>query len=347
MRKPTQIEAFDALYAIAAGGGREQALFGSSIELARPAYIRSLIGDDYPSAYLEFPLLGEPCFDILTVHGFAKKGDRFAPGAGFGRQAMFDWFDGVCDGPDLSCGIELDTSSGETEQAGVYFQQRTRTELVGPFLESIGESGRLTGYLDVMDRLPDGWPASYIGLFPGRPGTPLRIGGYMSSAARSAFARDPRKLGDHFRRIGFAAFDKEMLWDCAEFMGLAPSVDFQFDIFPDGTLGPTFGLSLSFNDTKPRQAHECMTTGYGARICEKMQEWGLADDRWKLIADAAFARHIPFEREDGTEGRLALCVLFNYAKIKFTDAKARPGKFYLLLRAAELDSAVLAKGSSA
>ena len=33
MRKPDQMTAFDALYAIAAGDGREEALFGSSFGL--------------------------------------------------------------------------------------------------------------------------------------------------------------------------------------------------------------------------------------------------------------------------------------------------------------------------
>ena len=45
MRKPGPMEAFDALYILAAGNGRGEALFGKSIELARPAYERTLIGD--------------------------------------------------------------------------------------------------------------------------------------------------------------------------------------------------------------------------------------------------------------------------------------------------------------
>ena len=123
MDKPTQMEAFDALYALAASGGRGEALFGSSIELARPVYERTLIGDGYPNAYLEFPLLGEPAFDLLSVYGYMEPGSTFAPGAGFGYQAMFDWFSRACAPDDMvSCGIELDISDGETERAGVYLQ---------------------------------------------------------------------------------------------------------------------------------------------------------------------------------------------------------------------------------
>ncbi len=51
----------------------------------------------------------------------------------------------------------------------------------------------------------------------------------------------------------------------------------------------------------------------------------------------AFARHVPFTREDGSEGRFALCCLFNYAKVKFKAAVPQPSKFYLRLQAGELE----------
>ena len=339
MRKPGQIKAFDALYTIAAGDGREEALFGSSIELARPAYGRTLIGNGYPTAYLEFPLMGEPCFDVLSVHGYIEPGARLAPGAGFGYQGMFDWFEGVCEpGGSVSCGIELDTSAGETERAGVYLQQRERHELVAPFLESVGEAGRVQSYLDVLARMPKGWPPAYVGLFPGRDGAPMRIGGYMGADELARCAIDPEHLGTRFRQIGFSAFDAPMLERCSKFMRLAPAVDFQFDIMQDGALGGTFGLSLSFNETKPREARECMESGYGAKVMRTLQNWGLADDRWKLIAGAAFARHVGYEREDGTQGRFALCIRFNYAKVKFAACEPQPAKFYLTCAAGDIEA---------
>ena len=338
MDKPTQMIAFDALYRLAARDGREEALFGRSIELARPAYEKTLVGDGYPTAYLEFPLLGKPRFDLLSVHDYIKPGSEFAPGAGFGYQAMIDWFSTLeYDGKTtVSCGIELDCGEGETERAGVYLQQRRHHELVAPFLESVGEGDRAASYHEVLSRMPVGWPPAYVGLFPGREGTPLRIGGYLSDSAKDAFSDNPKQLGRAFDDIGFVAYDEDMLNRCAEFMALAPTVDFQFDIMADGSLGDTFGLSLSFNEAKPREARECMEEGYGARLMGALERWGLADERWRLIADAAFARHVGFEREDGTEGRFALCVLFNYAKVKFTNAQAQPSKFYLILESGEV-----------
>ena len=164
----------------------------------------------------------------------------------------------------------------------------------------------------------------------------MRIGGYMDRDELAHCADDPAHLGDRFRQIGFSAFDVPMLERCSEFMRLAPSVDFQFDIMPDGSLGDTFGLSLSFNETKPREARMCMESGYGAKLMQTLQGWGLADDRWKLIAGAAFARHVGYERDDATEGRFALCILFNYAKVKFKDGDLQPAKFYLTCTAGDL-----------
>ncbi len=336
--KPTQMQTFDALYVLASRDGRDERLFGNSIELARPAYERSLLGKGYPSAYLEFPLMGEPGFDLLTVHGTVEPGDSFAPGAGFGYQPLFDWFAGIEKLGAISCGIEVDTGDGETERAGAYLQYRRRSELVAPFLQVVGESRRTEGYLDLCARMPSGWPPSYVGLFPGRAGTPLRIGGYMDVEAKEACVKDPQELAAAFETIGFSAYDNQMLARCSKFMQLAPSVDFQFDIMEDGGIGDTFGLSLSFNDTTPRKAYECMSNGYGARIMELLQDWHLADERWKLIANCAFARHVPFSDEDGHERRLALIIRFNYAKVKFTRGVAQPAKFYLVLTSGELEA---------
>ena len=337
--KPPQMAVFDALYSLSAGDGRGEALFGDSFGIARGVYERTLIGDGYPAAYIEFPLLGLPGFDLLSVHSTVRSGSRFAPGAGFGYQSMFDWFSDVCEtGSNASCGFELDTSVGETERAGVYLQYRKHADLVAPFLESIGEGARAESFLAVADRMPEGWPPAYVGLFPGRAGSPLRIGGYMGHATQRACAEDPALLAAQFDRIGFAAYDGEMLSRCGALLSLAPSADFQFDIMPDGALGDVFGLSLSFNETKPREVRDCMESGYGAQICRTLQEWGLADERWRLIAGAAFGKHVPFIREDGSEGRFALCCMLNYAKVKFAGAVAQPAKFYLTLSAGEVEA---------
>ena len=187
MKQPTQTQAFDLLYSLAAQDGREEKLFGSSIETAQPAFEKMRIGNGYPTVYLEFPLLGRPCFDMLAVYGTENVGpdDRFAPGAGFGYGDMFRWFSSLPEKSGCSCGIELDTGSGETERAGAYLQYRSSLEYAEPFLDSVGESARAHGFRDAVHRLPDGWPAAYVGLFPGREGSSISLS-HLSTAVMAA-----------------------------------------------------------------------------------------------------------------------------------------------------------------
>ena len=85
--EPSQMTAFDILYSIAARDGRREVQFGNSLDIARDTYKRTLIGDGYPAAYLESPLLGSPGFDLLSVRSTVWPGRRFATEAGFGCQA--------------------------------------------------------------------------------------------------------------------------------------------------------------------------------------------------------------------------------------------------------------------
>ena len=336
MPTPDQMDMFDLLYVLAAANGRDEALLGGRREQLRSLYERTLIGNARPSLYLEFPLLGEPCYDFLSVIDKVEQGATFAPGAGYGYQKAFDWFSTVCEDKNVSMGFELDLSTGKQERAGIYLQQRHRSELVEPFLASVDEARRYPAYRNVQEAMPEGWPPAYVALFPGRKGSPTRIGGYMTHDEQRRCAENPAHIGDCLHRIGFDFFDEQMLAHCAHLMDMAPSIDVQFDIMEDGTLGDTFGLALSFNELRPRTVHEQMESGVGHHIMSTLQQWGLADDRWRLLSDVSFARQFPYVREDGTTGCLGLCTLLNFVKVKFRHAQMQPAKFYLLLAALEL-----------
>ena len=175
-----------------------------------------------------------------------------------------------------------------------------------------------------------------MGLFPARPDTPLRLGGYLSGPSRQRCAADPAFLGSRFDLMGFSAYDGDMLARCAQLMGLVPAVDFQFDLLPQGSLGSTFGLSLSFGGCRPSDVGACFAEGYGAQLMRLLEAWGLVDERWRLIADTVSARGVSYEREDGSTGRLATSVRLNFAKVKFVGAVPRTAKFYLVLSVQDL-----------
>ncbi len=336
MRKPTQMEAFDMLYMIVKGDGREESLLGKDAEMVREAYAKTLIGDEYPGICFEFPLLGKCGLDFLAIYGEMEKDLVFEEGCGYGYQDMFRWFSRLPHGNPCSIGLELDISSDNSDKAGVYLQHRGKHELVEPFLATIHEEERLASCQAIMQKMPEGMDVAYLGLFPGRQGTPLRIGGYMDWTLFKEIAMDPDVLGKKFQQIGFEAYDASMLKTCSSYMKHVPGIDFQFDIMPDGKLGDTFGLSLSFNKVSPRRSRECMEAGYGAALMQALVQDGLADDRYHKVADATFAKAVPFAKEDGSFGLFALAVRMNYAKVKFKNAKAQPAKFYLTMHAKEL-----------
>lgn len=331
----TRGELFDALYATASADGRGAALFGGGGAEARAFFDRVLWGDGFPDMYLEFPLKGEPALDLLAIYERLTEGSSFASGSGYGYQELFAWFSHV-DAPEASIGLELDLSQGMADQAGAYLQHRGDLGLARDFLGHVGAAERAAAYEAQARRMPHGWDAAYVGLFPARAGSPVRLGGYLSEPSRRRCSQDPAFLGSRFDLIGFEAYDQSMLERCALLMGMVPAVDFQFDLTAEGSLGPTFGLSLSFSRLAMREVEACFRDGYAAQVMGTLEGWGLADGRWRLIAGAPLARLVEYEDERGQERRTLVCVRLNYAKVKFVDAVPRTAKFYLVLAAKDL-----------
>lgn len=329
-------ELFDATYADVVAHGRGEELFGDVREAARLFFSRVWLPETLPVLYLEFPLRDDPYLDLLAIYEQVPVGARFSTGGGYGYQAAFDWFSGLDASQKAAMGIELDLSRGITEQGGIYFQQRKGLSLLDDFLATVDQGWRADAYRQMSDRMPRGWPPSYVGLFPSRLGTPMRMGGYLSKPMHRRCQGDPAFLGSRLSQMGFSAHDRTMLERCASLMGLVPAVDFQFDLAPDGSLTDTFGLSLSFGRCALREVGECFSSGYGAQVMGLLEGWGLADDRWRLIPSMTFAKGVCLRNRDGREERLAICVRLNYAKVKFVEGVAQAAKFYLAATVEEL-----------
>ena len=66
----SSLETYDAIYALAAEGELQAALFGDCQPLAREAFRRSsLAGGAFPIVWFELPLFGNPRFDLHVAHG--------------------------------------------------------------------------------------------------------------------------------------------------------------------------------------------------------------------------------------------------------------------------------------
>jgi hypothetical protein len=325
------IEAFDLLYMLVATGGRDKELFGENGELLHKTVEKAFIGECIPDFYLEFPLAGKPSVDLLTLYGKLPSPLRLGPGCGFGYEKMLDWYSTLPSGRGYYMGFEMDTGLGPTDKAGIYFQPRRSLELVEPFLKTVGEEKRASSYLELSEHLPPYMSPSYIGLFPGRPDFPMRIGGYMSAGTSKDIAEAPALLRNIFEAAGFKSWNAEMLSICRDLYSAAKDTDFQFDIYPDGSIGDTYGLDISLRHIKTAKAAQWILEGNGSVIMTKLKDYGLIDDRYKKLADIPFAKGIPVERKDGSICTLGLSVQFSDVKVKFRAGKPMTAKFYLRL----------------
>jgi hypothetical protein len=250
--------------------------------------------------------------------------------------AMFDWFAAARENHgDICCGFELDTKEAVPPVSAVHFQPRRHQELVRPFCETIGEPEKAELYLEMAQRMPQGWPLSFFGLFRGRPGSPLRVCGYLDPHEKEACANHSAHLASVFDQIGFRAYDDQMLAQVGKLMAAAPStVDFQFDVYPDGSLGDTFAIDMQFGIQQPEAVWQAFSSGAGADVMGILECLGAADDRWKRSVRATFARAIPVELPDGGIGRFALTVMPQWVKARWIRGTLQPSKLYMLVNAA-------------
>ena len=318
-------DSFEVLCLQLADDGREDALLGGNLARTRAALRPFIVGEEFPSCYLEFPLQGDAFLDVTVLYNKVTPGTHIDSPAAEGTNAMLDWFASApLDHHRICCGYELDAHKDPLPKAAVHFQPREHLELVQPFCEAVGEAGRAELYLDLARRMPQGWPLSFFGKFRGRPNSPLRVCGYLDSGQKDACASDPQQLAQVFEEIGFTAYDDQMLSRVSTLMDIAPDVvDFQFDIFPDGSIGSTFAIDIQFGIERP---------------VGQLEQWGAADERWHLAADATFARALPIELDDGSYRRYAFTLMPHWIKARWTDGALQPSKLYCLAHAGLLDN---------
>ena len=330
MRIPTFSQTYQVLLLQAGDEGRTDALFGDSFQRAREGVLPFLVGDTFPSIYLEHPLMGEPSLDVTVLLGQIHPGTRIDSPAAGEHAPMLEWYAGARKAhDDVSCGFEIDTSARELPTAAVHFQPRANTELVRPFCEAVGEPQAADLYLAQNARMPHGWPLSFFGMFRGRPGSPLRVCGYLDGDERKACASDPKRLATALDATGFNAYDAAMLEQVCALMATSPvALDFQFDVLPNGKLGPTFAIDIQFGIEQPETVKENFESGSGAAVMGLLERWGVADDRWRQATQSAFARALPIELDDGEIGRYSFMLMPQWAKARWTNGVLQPAKLY-------------------
>ena len=336
---PNNAFAFDVLCLQAADEGRGEVLFGDCLERVRKEAPPFILDGGFPSVYLEYPLIGDPFLDITILYSEeTDKGQRVNSPLADGTEAALDWFTSLDNSyGNTSFGYELDTKDPSLPIAAVHFQPRDHTELVDPFCQTVGEPERAHLYHGVNERLPQAWRLSYFGMFRGRPNSPLRVCGYLDGQEIQACA-DPNHLKSVFGAVGFTSYNKEMLEQASALIdGATQSADFQFDVYPDGTLGDTFAFDVSYEVQRSELVRENFETGKAGMLMRQLEQWGAADERWHHTSGTAFSRAIPLEREDGSFGRYQFIVQPQWEKVRWTACKLMPAKSYLFATAGWMD----------
>ena len=339
MKIPSNDLACRTLFLQAADEGRGPVLFGDSGERACRAVLPFVEDVSFPEIYLEFPLAGDPFLDVTVLYGDLKPGTRFASPAAEGTEAVLDWFAGVsADIGDITFGYELDSGKTSPGPAAVHFQPRRHTDLVLPFCRALGREDAARLYADLSARMPEDWPLAFFGLFRGRKDAPLRVCGYLSHEETHRCADSPARLEEVFRAVGFTAWDDLMISRIAAVLAAAPAtVDFQFDILPDRSLGSTFALDIGFRTEQSEAIRSSFLDGPFANVMNLFEAWGAADSRWKLVSGIALTRSVPVEDGEGLPRLFALMIQPRWIKIRWTGGILMKSKMYCLASAGLTD----------
>ena len=319
---------YNIIYAFAARDGRDVRLFGDGYALSCEAFERSLPGPGFPELWFEIPLAGRPWFDLhaLASHETIGSQTTFSAHETGGFPELFSWF--ARQGREArQLALSWDVSSGDiTYRAAQLLVRDWEGATTSAFLKEAGRADAVPAYRAFLDRLPEGWFACYTGVFPARPNMNIRVECIPKTEQQLAYANDPASLEAHLRQVGLPTLGDTLVERC-QILAQSPfQLEFQFDVEADGTAGPTIGVSVRFAATQGRGPYEAYDPeGAGGDLMQKVEAWGLADDRWKLLHDASFAKRL------NTGGTAML--LYNYLaflKLRWRDGLPLDAKAYYM-----------------
>ena len=319
---------YDMAYALAARDGREAVLFGDCASLAHEAFVRSLVGNDFPELWFELPLAGAPWFDLHALASFESLGPNttFAAQTCGGNPDAFTWFAAQKQGV-RQLALSWDVSAGNIDCPAIQLLVNTKdVQITCDFLAAVGRDDAVPAYRAFAERLPQNWFACYTGVFPKRRVPFLRVECIPHVSLQSAYAEDASLLQAHLSQAGLDGLGDTVLSRCQALAATPFRLEFQFDIDAQGCAGSTFGASVRF--ASPPGTDACRAfepDGEAGSLMRQVEDWGLADGRWHLLADTAFAKRIEFA---GEAARIFCHPAF--LKLRWRDGEPLDAKAYLM-----------------
>jgi len=345
------IDIFDIICSHAARHGRDEKLFGKNFPLAREAIAHSLAGTHFSENWFEVPLLGAPRFDLHVVLSYETIKARKTLPADLIDGDFNAEFELYADKKYGGYGyaIAFDISEGKTKSHALHLLDTAPFYDVEKFFEAVGSRKAAEHFLNFVERMPKGWHVWYYGLLTSRADKPLRIDIYTSRAVKEAYAKDISLFARHLKDVGFSAVSDTFLARTKELAAMPFVMDLQFDVLPDGSTGSTISTSFSFGKF-PKERKEIpagdiaehmenaqvvycnisaaelkkdFSQGEVAALMEKIQSWGLADERWHLLPEATFIKRLSL-------GAVSLEIVNRprYLKLRYKEGKPFDAKVY-------------------
>lgn len=296
---------FDLLYRKAWRDMGGASTLGNTAVALRSAYEGSLIGGVAPHFWLEMPLLGEAHSDLHVSYDYEEMvpGARFAPGAGFGYQALFDWF---CVHGTQHTGIDLtfDLVGDAVAAVGAYvsFHRARKVDFDG-FCRALGCPDDSWRCRAMADAFPPGWQVWYVSPFQGRKGNPVRAAALATDKLQQRFAADPSVVREHLAHLGIASIPDELCRRVSELARLPLTLEWRVTMDAQGTMLDRCDVSFYLSNTymSLTDVRSCFGTGgAGTSALGLFEQWGIADERWHDVVAGAFAKGGPFRRDDGS-----------------------------------------------
>lgn len=339
-----QVRDFRRLFMRAASGGREEALFGSgSLEAAAAAIQRASIAGALPLFYhLELPLSGKPRMDLFVEYacGSISVPVRFAEGDGYGWLPFVESCVRDVVLHDYMLNFAFDLSEGK-QRPNIYLIPPFRSataDYVPTMLERLGCADRTDSLMAAFRAAPLGWKPYYAGLMEARPDSPVRFGFQVSQERMCQYAEDISLWEKDLSVYGKGAFGEIMTEQLSLLARQKRPCDLDLNIFPDGTFGDGFGVTLDpgIKCLDPRRPEKMMGRGVMKALLALATTWHLADARHELIGKACYA--VQRVVQDGTDRLRVADVSKPYAiKIRFDADGACLAKAYMTLLSRELE----------
>lgn len=300
---------------------------GTNALLAHEAFRRASVGALMPIVWFEVPLSGLPRFDLHVAHANADLHERapFASDAMDGHGELLNWY---ASEPREGGGLALayDVGDGRIDAPAVHVNvNAARAFDIEGFFVHVGRSEATALYHDFAKRLPHGWHIWYLGVHPGRLGAPVRVDCFVGESLKRVYAAEPAKLEEDLRRVGFVVEGSTLRCVGVEVAASPFGMELQFDIFSDGALGQTVGVSAQL-PLVPASAARLLwePAGSAAQLMEFAVNSRIADARWQRVPDAMFSTMV----RDGNTLRALYCVPV-FAKFRVRAGKLLDAKAYL------------------